>query len=61
MIPDNSKVEINRKMVGKTVMVVSQGAHWTGVVSDVLDEKTFKVTDIKGQDKSVDIFDIRSV
>ena len=61
MIADNNKVEINRKMVGKTVMVVSQGAQWTGVVSDVLDEKTFKVTDIKGQDKSVDIFDIRSV
>ena len=32
----------------------------TGTGQD-LDLKTFKVTDIKGQDKSVDIFDIRSV
>ena len=48
-------------MVGKTVLVVSEGNNWTGVVSDVLDEKTFKVTDIKGENKSVDIFDIRSV
>ena len=61
MTPDNSKVDINKKMVGKTVLVVSQGNNWTGVVSDVLDEKTFKVTDIKGENKSVDIFDIRSV
>tara|TARA_Y100001963_G_C6793285_1_gene456923 strand:+ start:11525 stop:11710 length:186 start_codon:yes stop_codon:yes gene_type:complete len=61
MTPDNSKVDINKKMVGKTVLVVSQGNSWTGVVSDVLDEITFKVTDIKGEKKSVDIFDIRSV
>ena len=61
MTPDNSKVDINKKMVGKTVLVVSEGKNWTGVVSDVLDEKTFKVTDIKGENKSVDIFDIRSV
>ena len=61
MTPDNSKVDINKKMVGKTVLVVSEGNNWTGVVSDVLDEKTFKVTDIKGEKKSVDIFDIRSV
>ena len=61
MTPDNSKVDINKKMVGKTVLVASEGNNWTGVVSDVLDEKTFKVTDIKGENKSVDIFDIRSV
>lgn len=61
MTPDNSKVDINKKMVGKTVLVVSQGNNWTGVVSDVLDEKTFKITNIKGENKSVDIFDIRSV
>ena len=61
MTPDNSKVDINKKMVGKTVLVVSEGNNWKGVVSDVLDEKTFKVTDIKGENKSVDIFDIRSV
>tara|TARA_Y100000361_G_scaffold24217_1_gene19286 strand:+ start:565 stop:750 length:186 start_codon:yes stop_codon:yes gene_type:complete len=61
MTPDNSKVDINKKMVGKTVLVVSEGNNWTGVVSDVLDEKTFKITNIKGENKSVDIFDIRSV
>ena len=61
MTPDNSKVDINKKMVGKTVLVVSQGNNWTGVVSDVLDEKTFKITNIKGENKSVNIFDIRSV
>ena len=61
MTPDNSKGDINKKMVGKTVLVVSQGNNWTGVVSDVLDEKTFKITNIKGENKSVDIFDIRSV
>ena len=61
MTPDNSKVDINKRMVGKTVLVVSKGNSWTGVVSDVLDEKTFKVTNIKGENKNVDIFDIRSV
>ena len=61
MTPDNSKVDINKKMVGKTVLVVSEENNCTGVVSDVLGEKTFKVTDIKGENKSVDIFDIRSV
>ena len=61
MTPNNSKVDINKKMVGKPVLVVSQGVSWTGVVSDVLDEKTFRVTNIKGQNKNVDIFDIRSI
>jgi len=61
MTLDNNKVEINKKMVGKPVLVVSQGVSWTGVVSDVLDEKTFRVTNIKGQNKNVDIFDIRSI
>ena len=44
MAPNNNKVQFNRKMVGKTVLVVSQGDSWAGVVSDVLDEKTFIVT-----------------
>lgn len=60
MTPNNNKVQFNRKMVGKTVLVVSQGDSWAGVVSDVLDEKTFIVTNTKGQNKNVDIFDIRS-
>ena len=58
---NENKIEINKRMVGKTVLVLGDGSNWTGVVSGVLDASTFQVLDNKGNNKQVDIFDVRSL
>lgn len=58
---NENKIEINKRMVGKTVLVLGDGSDWTGVVSGVLDASTFQVLDNKGNNKQVDIFDVRSL
>jgi len=58
---DENRIEINKRMVGKTVLVLDDGSSWTGVVSDVLDESTFQVLDNRGNNRQVDIFDVRSL
>ena len=58
---NENKIEINKRMVGKTVLVLDNGSDWTGVVSGVLDASTFQVLDSKGNNKPVDIFDVRSL
>ena len=58
---NENKIEINRRMVGKTVLVLDKGSDWTGVISGVLDASTFQILDNKGNNKSVDIFDVRSL
>ena len=58
----NEKIEINKKLLGKIVLVLS-GARtpWRGVVSDVLDEETFLIKNLSTKsEKRVDIFDIRN-
>ena len=58
----NEKIEINKKLLGKIVLVLS-GAKtpWRGVVSDVLDEETFLIKNLSTKsEKKVDIFDIRN-
>jgi hypothetical protein len=57
----NDKLEFNKKMIGKTVLVLEQGSNWTGIVNEVVDSDTFRITNIKGSNKKVDIFDVRSI
>jgi len=55
-----TKLEINKKMIGKPVKVLEQENNWVGYVVSVEDESTFKVSD--GEKVAiVDIFDIRSI
>jgi hypothetical protein len=58
---NENKIDINKRMIGKSVLVLGDGSDWTGVVSGVLDESTFQVLDNKGNNKQVDIFDVRSL
>mgnify|MGYP003388721815 CR=1 FL=1 len=58
----NEKIEINKNLVGKIVLVLT-GAEtpWRGEVSEVLDEETFLVKNLSTKrEKEVDIFDIRN-
>ena len=45
---NENKIEINKRMVGKTVLVLDNDSDWTGVVSGVLDASTFQILDNKG-------------
>jgi hypothetical protein len=55
-----TKIEVNKKLIGKTVKVLGSGKEWTGQVVGVEDENTFSVTNGK-ELVYVDIFDIRSL
>lgn len=55
-----AKIEVNKKLIGKTVKVLGSGKEWTGQVVGVEDENTFSVTNGK-ELVYVDIFDIRSL
>lgn len=56
------KVEINRRMIGKTVNVLSKsGNNWIGEVTDVKDEDYVTVTNASGDTFKVDIWNIRSI
>jgi hypothetical protein len=55
-----SKIDYNRKMIGKSVRVASAGEpEWIGMVEDVKDEETLLVRD-ETILREVSIFDIRS-
>lgn len=55
-----SKLDINSRLVGKTVRVLDPDGEWIGEVASVKDEETFIVSN--GETLvSVDIFDIRSL
>lgn len=58
----NDKVEINKKLIGKSVLVLEDGIGdgWVGLVTDVIDADTFVVT-TGGSTVKVDIFNIRSL
>ena len=50
------KLEMNKKMLGKSV-----DGDWQGVVEKVLDEETFLVKDLETlETRPVSIFDVRS-
>jgi hypothetical protein len=54
------KIEINKKLIGKTVKVLESEYEWLGEVVDVRDEDTFIISN--GDTLvAVDIFNIRSV
>jgi hypothetical protein len=57
---NQDKIDVNKKLIGKTVKVLESGKEWTGQVVGVEDENTFSVTNGK-QLVYVDIFDIRSL
>ena len=59
-LPTLEKIEVNKKLIGKTVKVLGSGKEWTGQVVGVEDENTFSVTNGK-ELVYVDIFDIRSL
>lgn len=59
--PEN-KVEINRRMIGKTVKVLAEsGNNWIGEVTDAKDEDYVTVTNTSGDSFQVDIWNIRSL
>ena len=43
----NTKIESNKKMIGKTVTVLSAERPFTGIVNSVIDEETVLVKSIK--------------
>ena len=59
---NNQKVEYNKKMIDKQVLVRSSEGDWIGYVKEVRDKNTFRVLKIKEDELiDVDIFDIRSI
>tara|TARA_Y100000034_G_C6601941_1_gene261896 strand:- start:296 stop:478 length:183 start_codon:yes stop_codon:yes gene_type:complete len=57
---DSSRLEHNKKMIGKTVKVIEKdGLSWVGEVKDA-DEDSFDVSNGYGDVVSVSIFDIRT-
>ena len=58
----SERVEINKRMIGKTVSVLRKdGSNWMGEVRTVIDDMTLDISDSEGNLHKVDIFDIRSV
>lgn len=55
-----AKIEVNKKLIGKTVKVLEYDKSWTGQVVSVEDEDTFIVTNGR-ENFTVDIFNIRSL
>lgn len=57
---NQEKIEINKRLIGKSVRVLGTDYEWVGEVADVKDENTFLVSDGNSL-IAVDIFDLRSV
>ena len=55
-----SKLDINSRLVGKTVRVLDPDGEWVGEVASVKDEDTFLVSNGNTL-VAVDIFDVRSL
>ena len=55
-----TKLDINSRLVGKTVRVLDSEGEWVGEVTAVKDEETFIVSNGDAL-IAVDIFDIRSL
>lgn len=54
-----TKIEVNKKMIGKSVYVLN--GRWSGTVVEVVDDETFIIIDDGGVKHKVDIFDIRAI
>lgn len=59
-VDGNLKLEYHKKMVGKRIFVVSNGGYY-GTVSEVMDAEHFRIKPDKGEDRVVEIFDVRSI
>lgn len=56
-----NKIDYNKKMVGKSVLVEDEHSPWKGKIVSVLDEDTFLVSNPKtGATFKVSIYDVRS-
>lgn len=56
----SKRLDINKKLIGKTVRILDQEGEWVGEVVDVKDEDTFIVSNGNTL-VAVDIFDVRSL
>lgn len=62
MKSENDSLDINKKMIGKMVLVVSGKSEYRGIIIDVLDSQTFQIKkNNSSKILNVDIFDIRSL
>jgi hypothetical protein len=57
---NSTRIEINKRLIGKPVKVLNNENEWFGTVVSVEDEETFSISDGE-KVRSVDIFDIRSL
>ena len=57
---DSNKLEINKRMIGKTIKVLDNEFEWLGEIVDVKDQDTFIVSNGDSL-VVVDIFDVRSI
>lgn len=57
---DSNKLEINKRMIGKTIKVLDNEFEWLGEIVDVKDQDTFIVSNGDSL-VAVDIFDVRSI
>lgn len=57
---DSSRIEINKRMIGKTIKVLENEYEWLGEIIDVKDQDTFIVSNGDAL-VPVDIFDVRSI
>ena len=56
----SKRLDINKKLIGKSVRVLDSDGEWAGEVVDVKDEDTFIVSNGNAL-VAVDIFDVRSL
>jgi hypothetical protein len=56
----SKRLDINKKLIGKSVRVLDSDGEWVGEVVDVKDEDTFIVSNGNTL-VAVDIFDVRSL
>jgi hypothetical protein len=56
----SKRLDINKKLIGKTIRILDQEGEWVGEVVDVKDEDTFIVSNGNTL-VAVDIFDVRSL
>ena len=58
----SNKLEYNQKAIGSVVRVVEPHKEpWVGEILEAIDEDYFRIKDELGQDRKVDIFNVRSL
>lgn len=61
MLEKLNKIDVNKRMIGQNVTVLSKYGNWEGVIEGVKDQDTFLIKDYKTEKTvEVDIFDIRA-